>query len=85
MTTILIYVEFRSKWVLRNLTKVCTDGTKYLINDASKKTVDEHIKNIHNFFNQESLNYDYWMWKKFFCFNIKKIIGEENYNKLYHV
>jgi len=84
---IVLYFHIRSIWVTKNLRRVMEDISNYLV----KRGIPKIQKNtgydidlyIHSFFNQPSMQYYYWMFRKPFCYDIKKIIYKIYYDEIY--
>jgi len=84
---IVMYLNFRRIWVSNNLMKVMDSASKYLvlegISEISKNTGCDINLYVKSFLGQPQFEFYYWMFKRPFCYNIKKIIGKDNYTKLY--
>jgi len=81
-----IYISYRISWVTENLVTVLSYTCAYLIRKSSSiddENTKEFFKFIDEYFSKQEFSFFYWLFRKPFCYDVKKILGEKIYNEIY--
>jgi hypothetical protein len=81
-----LYISYRISWVTEHLISVLSDASSYLIRQGkttNESDTKEFFTYIESYLNQKELEFFYWIFKKPFCYDVKKILGDKIYNEIY--